>query len=65
MDPALMAQAYPEFDRLVAWFCEAYRNGELPHYEEAIKLKFQIGRNDPCPCGSGKKYKKCCLKEQS
>lgn len=21
----------------------------------------QIGRNDPCPCGSGKKYKKCCM----
>lgn len=21
----------------------------------------EIGRNDPCPCGSGKKYKKCCL----
>jgi uncharacterized protein YecA (UPF0149 family) len=20
----------------------------------------QPGRNDPCPCGSGKKYKKCC-----
>ena len=20
-----------------------------------------VGRNDPCPCGSGKKYKKCCL----
>lgn len=20
----------------------------------------EIGRNDPCPCGSGKKYKKCC-----
>ncbi|MGC9519228.1 MAG: SEC-C metal-binding domain-containing protein [Desulfuromonadaceae bacterium] len=20
-----------------------------------------IGRNEPCPCGSGKKYKKCCL----
>jgi uncharacterized protein YecA (UPF0149 family) len=20
------------------------------------------GRNDPCPCGSGKKYKKCCMK---
>ena len=19
-----------------------------------------VGRNDPCPCGSGKKYKKCC-----
>lgn len=24
----------------------------------------KIGRNDPCPCGSGKKYKKCCLKGQ-
>jgi preprotein translocase subunit SecA len=23
-----------------------------------------VGRNDPCPCGSGKKYKKCCLKRQ-
>ena len=23
----------------------------------------KIGRNDPCPCGSGKKYKKCCLKK--
>jgi preprotein translocase subunit SecA len=22
--------------------------------------KKKIGRNDPCPCGSGKKYKKCC-----
>ena len=21
----------------------------------------KIGRNDPCPCGSGKKYKKCCF----
>lgn len=25
------------------------------------KKKLKIGRNDPCPCGSGKKYKKCCL----
>ena len=24
--------------------------------------KKKIGRNDPCPCGSGKKYKKCCGK---
>ncbi len=25
--------------------------------------KSKVGRNDPCPCGSGKKYKKCCLGE--
>ncbi|NQV33400.1 MAG: SEC-C domain-containing protein [Phycisphaeraceae bacterium] len=23
----------------------------------------KVGRNDPCPCGSGKKFKKCCGKE--
>lgn len=27
----------------------------------SIKTGKKIGRNDPCPCGSGKKYKKCCL----
>nr|WP_279600031.1 SEC-C metal-binding domain-containing protein [Bacillus sp. B19-2] len=26
-----------------------------------FKSRKAIGRNDPCPCGSGKKYKKCCL----
>ncbi len=24
-----------------------------------------VGRNDPCPCGSGKKYKRCCLGTKS
>lgn len=27
------------------------------------KTTRKIGRNEPCPCGSGKKYKKCCLKK--
>lgn len=34
------------------------RQHELP-METASKIR--VGRNDPCPCGSGKKYKKCCL----
>lgn len=25
----------------------------------------KIGRNDPCPCGSGKKYKNCCLRKET
>ncbi|MFC1546104.1 preprotein translocase subunit SecA [bacterium] len=29
---------------------------------EMPQMKKKIGRNDPCPCGSGKKYKKCCGK---
>jgi hypothetical protein len=32
-----------------------------PPPAQATKTKKKIGRNDPCPCGSGKKYKKCCL----
>lgn len=28
---------------------------------QAAKARTKVGRNDPCPCGSGKKYKKCCL----
>ncbi len=24
-------------------------------------MEGRVGRNDPCPCGSGKKYKKCCM----
>lgn len=28
--------------------------------EESGQTQPEIGRNDPCPCGSGKKYKKCC-----
>jgi hypothetical protein len=26
-----------------------------------IRTQKQVGRNDPCPCGSGKKFKKCCM----
>ena len=28
---------------------------------EPVRSASKIGRNEPCPCGSGKKYKKCCL----
>lgn len=34
------------------------REAEMPQPSHSKK----IGRNEPCPCGSGKKYKKCCLK---
>lgn len=29
--------------------------------EPYVRPEPKVGRNDPCPCGSGKKYKKCCL----
>ena len=33
---------------------------EQHHVETVVHEGPRIGRNDPCPCGSGKKYKKCC-----
>jgi hypothetical protein len=31
-----------------------------PPYAPRVRTDPKVGRNDPCPCGSGKKYKKCC-----
>jgi SEC-C motif-containing protein len=36
-----------------------FHDGELKK-APPVKHGPKIGRNDPCPCGSGKKYKKCC-----
>jgi preprotein translocase subunit SecA len=35
---------------------------EKPREREKAPVAQHLGRNDPCPCGSGKKYKKCCGK---
>lgn len=41
------------------------RLAELNTGQPYLNHQRKLGRNDPCPCGSGKKYKKCCLGEQS
>lgn len=38
----------------------ASRPGDQPPPPITVKGEKKVGRNDPCPCGSGKKYKKCC-----
>jgi preprotein translocase subunit SecA len=35
-------------------------SGDLQTVQQVVRGAAKIGRNDPCPCGSGKKYKKCC-----
>ena len=30
--------------------------------KQLVRKHAKIGRNDPCPCGSGKKFKNCCMK---
>jgi uncharacterized protein len=37
------------------------RAQDTPSAEPFRRSTARVGRNDPCPCGSGKKYKKCCL----
>jgi SEC-C motif-containing protein len=45
---------YDETDR--RWY---FVEGEMRKNAPAVR-ETRVGRNDPCPCGSGKKYKKCC-----
>ena len=43
---------------------EAAIRAEIEGYKKEMKNMLQsakVGRNEPCPCGSGKKYKRCCL----
>jgi preprotein translocase subunit SecA len=34
--------------------------GDRQPVQQVVRTGAKVGRNDPCPCGSGKKYKKCC-----
>ncbi len=45
-DTLALVDRYPQFDGQRA--------------PEPVRAGPKVGRNDPCPCGSGRKYKKCC-----
>jgi preprotein translocase subunit SecA len=36
-----------------------YYDPSSPVKQEPVRVEPKIGRNDPCPCGSGKKFKQC------
>ncbi len=53
---------YPGLFEGIPFFEDLIPSIDNEHGTQAIlPKKKKIGRNDPCPCGSGKKYKKCCL----
>jgi preprotein translocase subunit SecA len=66
-----------ELPAITAWADTRESRGELPGERErapapsvarpALRTPSgeKVGRNDPCPCGSGKKYKKCCYLKQA
>jgi uncharacterized protein YchJ len=55
-----------EFDRLIKWFVNLppfKRAGVWKRVRASMNADLEkTGRNDPCPCGSGKKFKRCCKK---
>ncbi|MFN4197385.1 MAG: SEC-C metal-binding domain-containing protein, partial [Caldimicrobium sp.] len=48
------------FDTLESNFAKAIMSLKLVEPPKVERVGGKVGRNDPCPCGSGKKYKKCC-----
>ena len=42
----------------------AASHGQPEQKQAPAKTAATVGRNDPCPCGSGKKYKNCCGREE-
>lgn len=61
---------YDQYTRLITdaaqelsgWACFQREETSRPSISDILSWK--VGRNDPCPCGSGKKFKKCCLPKQ-
>lgn len=61
--PQKLAEEHPNIYKLLS---RTFQQNPKENYDFNIKKNFgkkeDIGRNDPCPCGSGKKYKRCCMK---
>ena len=57
-DKAVKHHEVADFARVDGrWY---FVDGQAPKPVQAVRQGPKIRRNDPCPCGSGKKYKKCC-----
>lgn len=59
MNPAPFELVDPSLGELVKWF--VYQPPSVRRKIDTVISEPTPGRNDPCPCGSGQKYKKCCL----
>ena len=57
--------AIGEMDHWACFDPNENEDGDLDYLDDDFQIPYvrpepKIGRNGPCPCGSGKKYKKCC-----
>ena len=56
-----------ELNELAKNYNEQRQQGTIENTGKVVPFKRKspkIGRNEPCPCGSGRKYKKCCLNKK-
>ncbi len=74
VNQAFREHVYDLMNHTREWFLKGYTATELSKEDRSLLRKLpsmmkphrigkkviKVGRNDPCPCGSGKKYKKCC-----
>jgi len=60
---SLVHEQLSGYDHLAQDMADQAAAAEPRRVETIIRDVPKVGRNDPCPCGSGKKYKKCCGKE--
>jgi len=74
LGPCLKTSPYPPIIRkarklamrspqMIATCVMELHNDRLSNHQVQARTE-KVGRNDPCPCGSGKKYKKCCLQTE-
>jgi Mlc titration factor MtfA (ptsG expression regulator) len=56
--PQLLQENHPE---LYALLCRAFNQDTASVLKVTQRIRIEIERNDPCPCGSGRKFKKCCM----
>ena len=60
----ILKQSIVVFDNTRRWENKGFTNIELKELKAANPV-IKVGRNETCPCGSGKKYKKCCINKES
>jgi uncharacterized protein YecA (UPF0149 family) len=56
MEAAMSNDQMKKFEAMA----KAYQNA----HTQKVRKYDKIGRNDPCPCGSGKKFKNCCINKK-
>ena len=60
--PALLQKNHPELYQLLS---VAFHQDTAHLLTGTVPEKVELQRNDPCPCGSGQKFKKCCMDRPS